>query len=221
MPNLDDAFFPALQEFADSIGTPAEYLLRALWQESTLDPSQHRSGSRYYGLNQLDSGYLRRRGVDPEAYLKLTASEQLRLGVIPYWKDQIAYGIKVPLRSAGVVMAMQLAPGRVKDGDPSRVLYSQGESGYAGNKGHDLDRDGRLTIAELDTHFEQRLPKRGDWHIYLAQAARLKGQQVIVTTKKAVEEGSLWPAAVVLVGALGGAGWWYMRSRSQQQRRAA
>ncbi len=213
MNKLDPAFYPALVDFGHAYGVDPEFLLRVVYLETRFDPTAHRSGSRYYGINQLDSDFLRKRGVDPEAYRMMPASEQLRLGAGPFW----AQYIKGPIRSAGVMQGYQLAPARVGSGAPGNVLYRSGEAGYDGNKALDVNHDGAITVGDLDA-FMEPLARQPEYQNALAE---LRAAGADTTPDKAPTAGVGAGRVVVAAlgaGLLGAAAW--MAVREGRGRRA-
>lgn len=184
--NLDPAFYPALVVFARELNTDPEYFLRLFWLESRLDPKTHRSGSRYYGLNQVDAAWLRKRGIDPTEYLTWPASAQLTQAAGPFLAEMIHTYLKAPtIRSPGVLEALNLAPARVRDGAPGNVLYAktmdcsaEGAKAdpYCANRGLDRDSSGTITVADIDALMES-FQRMGDWPIYLQARAELEKAQ--------------------------------------------
>jgi hypothetical protein len=154
--NLDKAFYGDLVAYAKGIGVPAEWFLRIFYLESGLDPSSD-NGS-FVGLNQMSKGYLTNRRIDPSDYKTWPASKQLTDVVGPWYESTIdQYLGKVP-RSVGVLYALNLAPGIVKEkGDNASVaLYSAPDSRYYANKGLDLNGNGSITIGDLDAFLAKK-----------------------------------------------------------------
>lgn len=217
MNKLDPAFYPTLVQFGQSIGVDPEFLLRVVYLETRFDPTAHRAGSRYYGINQLDSDFLRKRGVDPEVYRLMPASEQLRLGAGPYWELHVRDYVKGPVRSAGVMQAVQLAPARVGSGAPGNVLYRSGEAGYEGNKSLDVNHDGAITVGDLDA-FMEPLARQPEYQNALAE---LRAVGADTTPDRALTTGGGVGRVVVAAlgaGLLGAAAW--MAVREGRGRRA-
>jgi hypothetical protein len=156
---LDPDFFPDLRAVAASLqANPADVML-VLYGESGLDPASHRAGSDYYGINQMNGGYLRRAGIDPADYLTWPASRQLDAVVAPFLKGLVASQLKKPVRSAGVLEALNLYPAAVgKHGDAPDAIVIDGNSNdaaeraaYRANQALDQDHSGAITISDLDT----------------------------------------------------------------------
>lgn len=182
MPNLDDAFFPELRVWAAKMQANPADVLAVLYGESGLNPMSPGHVAAYEGINQMNQPYLRAHGIDPADYLTWPASRQMREVAGPFLLDMVQRWLKKPVRSAGVLEALNLYPANVATrGDaPGSVLIdsqaaSPGErAAYQANKALDQDGDGKITIADLDTW----LGKRTRDAAYQRELARLGGSIV-------------------------------------------
>jgi hypothetical protein len=171
-PNLDEAFYPALWTFANSVGVPAEWFLNFMFLESRFDPSAY--NGKYAGLNQIDQNYLQNHfHVDVNDYRTWLASDQLTKVIGPFFKGQLAYLGHTP-RSAGVLYALNVYPGSLKSRgdspdsvviskfadestkagrDEVRAYYANANGGKPNAQGHcglDWDCSGDITVGDLD-----------------------------------------------------------------------
>jgi hypothetical protein len=156
--NLDDAFFPALRDFAASVGAPPDWFLAVFYLESRLDPGVG-NALGYVGLNQMMGGYLQARGIDPADYLTWPASRQLTQVIGPWYKQVLAdFMLGKMTRSAGGLYALNLYPasvGKRGDGPLVAVICSAGptrheRAAYRANKALDTSGSGAITIGGLD-----------------------------------------------------------------------
>lgn len=212
--NLDADFFPALVTYAKGLNVDPEYVMRLFWLESRLDPAAHRSGSRYYGINQLDAAWLQKHGYGAADYLTWPASKQLTLAAGPFLAEAIHTYLKAPtIRSAGVLEALNLAPANVRDGAPGNVLYRKTvecvgdalkQNYYCANKGLDRNGSGTITISDIDTLMES-FPKMGDWPLYQKAIVELDKARSTTTSPVAAAASTATPiiAGLALLGALG------------------
>lgn len=170
-----DALLDAIVAAGARLGMAAEHIARVLFLESTLDPSAHRAGSQFSGLNQSTDAARREAGIPADVsarWTALAAAEQMQ------WVEQfIAYQVRatggVPFATAGEYMAAQLAPAHAKaPRTPATVVLSEPALVRA-NAPLDTDGDGRITIANLDT-FLEGVARRPD---YAPVAARLAARQ--------------------------------------------
>lgn len=194
---LDADFFTKLRDYSRDLGVPADWMLLVFYLESRLDPQAHRPGSNYWGLSQINGKYLHDDfGVDPNDYGSWSASEQLDV-IMPWYAATLMHYLGHTPSSPGVLYALNLAPGVVRTrGDGADVvLYASPSIEYQKNSGLDVDKNGTITIGDLDT-FMQGLAKQP---AYRAAVAELGVSRVEVTTKHQIILG----AALGLAGVLG------------------
>ena len=145
---LDVGFPDALHAAAQALGAPDSWLLLVFYLESRLDPTAHRPGSNFYGLSQLNASDVTKYsgGLSPQAYLALPASGQVPI-IAAWYRDALA-GKSLP--SPGAFYSVNLAPANVGDGSAGTVLYKSPSAAYQGNAGLDVNKDGAITIGDLD-----------------------------------------------------------------------
>ena len=152
----------ALWTLYDATGIRPEYILPVLYSESGFQSVQNYAGYPYYGINQASvqmiSNYT---GLDPQSYLALPASEQIRRCVIPEYQNiQNQFG---PLRSATRCYQANFLPATLSvvktlDG----VLAHQGNTNewgagdvYSANAGLDTQQKGTITLGDLAKSVEK------------------------------------------------------------------
>lgn len=170
MANLDAAFYPALWSLAGRLSTRPEFLLLPWYAESGLNP-QALNSLGYVGLNQLDSGYLRRIGVDPAEYRLRPASGQL--GPIEgFLRPLVGLNRGGFVSAANAYQANFWPASLVRGNGPDVVIVSANGPGsepaaYRANSGLDFDKNGRITVGDLANHLA-KLSRNGDYKAALA-----------------------------------------------------
>jgi len=156
--DLDADFFDELRASAAAMtANPADVML-ILYGESGLNPASPGHVAFYEGLNQIQAPYLKARGVDQADYLTWPASRQMREIVGPFLTAQVRQLLGKPVRSAGVLEALNLYPASVKKhGDAPDSIVIDGNSSdpgerlaYVKNQALDRNHDGAITISDLD-----------------------------------------------------------------------
>lgn len=151
---LDAPAYPAIRELGADLGVPARWVLSVFYLESRFMPGICNELG-YCGLSQIASSTLRAQfRVEPSEYKLWPASRQVRDVIAPWYTEVVRDYLKKAPRSPGVLYALNLAPGVVaKSGDGADVvLYAAPDNRYEQNKGLDVDKDGRITIADLDAY---------------------------------------------------------------------
>lgn len=137
-------------------------LLAVMRSESSLNPQAVNPSTGASGLIQFMPRTARSIGTTVEAIRQMTAAEQM-----PYVERFFESVRLQPGSSAGRLYAYVFLPGRAN----RDVLTQAGESYYEANRGLDVDRDGKITIADLDARLarfggtaaapQQRSPQDG------------------------------------------------------------
>lgn len=109
--------------------------------ESGLNPAAVNPGTRATGLIRFMPSMARSLGISVEALRGMTAAQQM-----PY-VEKYFDSVRLPQgASGGRIYASIFLPGRAN----RDVLTQAGEPYYDQNRGLDVDRDGRITISDLD-----------------------------------------------------------------------
>lgn len=148
-------------------------LLAVMRSESSLNPRAVNPTTGASGLIQFMPRTAASLGTSVEAIRQMSAVEQMRY-VERYFES---VGVR-PGSSAGRLYAYVFLPGRAG----REVLTAAGENFYEANRGLDVDRDGRITIADLDV----RLARFGSG----TAAATAQAQQAATDTGARVAEES-------------------------------
>jgi hypothetical protein len=147
---LDDDALQALWAIYDATAIRPEYLIPVLQLESSLDPAiQNRAGLPYYGIAQTSGAKLASLGTTPAAFLAMTAGEQIRLAVLPYFQNVTSrYGI---IRSATRAEQANFEPATLATVRAlSQVIEPKGTRAYTDNAAAlDPLRHGAITLADI------------------------------------------------------------------------
>ena len=147
---LDDDALSALWAVYDATALRPEYLIPVLYFESGLNPAaSNAAGAAYYGIAQTSGAKLAALGTTPAAFLALSAADQIRLAVLPYFQSATArYG---PIRSATRAEQANFEPATLGVARSlSQVLEPKGTRAYADNAAAlDPAKRGAITVATL------------------------------------------------------------------------
>ncbi len=148
--NLSDDGVQALWSVYDATGLRPEYLAPVLYFESGFDPSRpNAAGHAYYGIAQTGAAKLALLGVTPAAFLAMGQGDQIRLAVLPYFKNAIAsYG---PLRSATRAYQANFEPATLAHvRSLAQIIEPRGTRSYVANAAAlDPLHQGAITLAGL------------------------------------------------------------------------
>ena len=137
-----------------------EYLLPVLYTESGFQSVQNLAGAPYYGIGQTSGAYLESRGIDPQAFLAMPASQQLAQGVAPLMASNIReFG---ELNSGVETYLANFLPAFLKGSRSlSTVIATRGDgtSFYESNYGLDRAGKGTITIGDLAYRVQQAAAK--------------------------------------------------------------
>ena len=141
-------FMTEVGKVASNLGVDTSNLIAIMKSESSLNPQAVNPVTGASGLIQFMPNTAKSLGTTVEEIRKMTAVQQL-----PYVEKYFKSVRVQPGSSAGRLYAYVFLPGRAN----REVLTQAGENYYESNKGLDIDRDGKITIADLDA----RLAKYG------------------------------------------------------------
>ena len=150
-------------------------MLALMRSESSLNPQAVNASTGATGLIQFMPRTARSLGTTTEELRGMTAAQQMQ------YVEKYFDSVRLPSgASAGRLYAYVFLPGRAN----REVLTTRGEAYYDANIGLDMDRDGNITIADLDT----RMARYGgtlssaSTNMAAADQAQLRGtgQQTVV-----------------------------------------
>ena len=134
-------FMAQVNEVSGRLGINPANLLAVMRSESSLNPRAVNSSTGASGLIQFMPRTAQSLGTSVEAIRQMSAAEQM-----PF-VERFFRSVRLPAgASAGKLYAYVFLPGRAN----REVLTQSGENFYEANRGLDVDRDGKITIADLD-----------------------------------------------------------------------
>lgn len=149
---VTDSFLSAVLDQARAMGSDPEALLRVWYFESAgLNPKAVSPDGDHFGLNQLNSGYLRSHGIDPKTYVTWSAEQQLPV-VMDYVRYLAAhFNGGEPFTDAVRYYIANFLPGRLSrmSGSDGAVLTQSPEKYYEGNKDLDIGKKGSITVGDI------------------------------------------------------------------------
>lgn len=144
--NTSEGFRSALAEMALSIGLDPSYLAACMAVETgrTFSPSIQNPFTRATGLIQFMPATARAMGTTVEQLAQMSATAQLEY-VRRYFRP---YLNRIRPSVPGDYYLAVFMPAYIGR-DPSTVLFSAGETGYAQNAGLDRNGDGLITVGDV------------------------------------------------------------------------
>lgn len=134
-------FMTEVNRVAGRLGVNPTNLLAIMRSESSLNPQAVNRSTGASGLIQFMPRTAQSLGTSVEAIRQMTAAQQM-----PF-VEKFFQSVRLPPgASAGKMYAYVFLPGRAN----REVLTQSGENFYEMNKGLDVDKDGKITIADLD-----------------------------------------------------------------------
>lgn len=151
-------------------------MLALMRSESSLNPQAVNASTGATGLIQFMPRTARSLGTTTEELRGMTAAQQMQ------YVEKYFDSVRLPSgASAGRLYAYVFLPGRAN----REVLTTRGEAYYDANIGLDMDRDGNITIADLDVRMARYGGALANASTAMAAAdqaqARGAGTQVVVT----------------------------------------
>lgn len=134
-------FMSEVNRVADKFSLNPTDLLALMRSESGINPAAVNSSTGATGLIQFMPATARSLGTTTEELRGMSAAEQMK------YVERFFESVRLPSgASAGQLYAYVFLPGRAR----REVLTAAGEPFYEQNRGLDMDKDGQITIADLD-----------------------------------------------------------------------
>lgn len=146
----DTAFIREVERVSSKYGFSSGALLGLMQSESGINPQARNPNGGATGLIQFMPATARGLGTSTDALYRMNRAQQMEY--VDKFFAPYASGLRGA--SAGKLYAYVFLPGRA--GRRSGVLTENPEKYYTHNRGLDMNRDGRITIADLD----QRIAKK-------------------------------------------------------------
>jgi hypothetical protein len=145
-----------VREIAQKLQIPASWLMAVMYAESGFDPNVfNRKGSGAVGLIQFMPTTAGELGVEVSHLARMNAHDQLEY-VFRYFemvKDR--YGAYQSLTDFYLAV---LYP-KARNQDTCYTLYASPSQAYTQNQGLDENRDGRVTVSDIDKRMKRLFPK--------------------------------------------------------------
>jgi hypothetical protein len=167
--DLSDGFFVSVRSTSAELGCNPIDLLSVMMSESGVKATAHNANGHASGLIQFMPATLERLGwtAGHEAFRQLDAEAQM-----PFVKKYFAPFAKKGLTSGARLYQATFLPATLDDGsDAGTVLVEQGgkhDFAYGPNKGLDTDKDGTITVGELQQAID-RNAKGPRWNEILSR----------------------------------------------------
>lgn len=149
----DRLFLLEVDRVAQRFGFNPNALLGLMASESGLNPQARNSNGGATGLIQFMPKTARGLGTTTDELIQMSRAQQM-MWVEKYFEP---YASNLAGASAGKLYAYVFLPGRAS----RDVLTSRGENYYNQNVGLDMNRDGAITIADLDSRIAEHARQRG------------------------------------------------------------
>ncbi|GAB4421035.1 MAG: hypothetical protein OHK0039_35380 [Bacteroidia bacterium] len=156
-PHLEDetAFVRKVRDISSMLDVPPEWLMAVMYAESQFDPRvSNRKGSGAVGLIQFMPTTARDLDVSTERLQRMSAQQQLEYVYLYLQQVRERYGEYSNL--ADLYLAI-LYP-RARNQDYCYTLYARPSVAYMQNAGLDEDKDGRVTVSDIDRRMRRLFP---------------------------------------------------------------
>ena len=140
----DAAFVKEVERVSSKYGFSSGALIGLMQSESGVNPQARNNNGGATGLIQFMPATARALGTSTDALYRMNRAQQMRY--VDAFFSPYASGLRGA--SAGKLYAYVFLPGRA--GRQSGVLTENPENYYTHNRGLDMNRDGRITISDLD-----------------------------------------------------------------------
>ena len=151
-----DAFAGRVLDIAEDLDVPPDWLMAVMYAESRLDPGiENLQGSGATGLIQFMPTTAAELGTSVERLRRMEAVQQLEYVYLYLQQVRERYGNYESLTDLYLAILYPKARGQ----DYCYTLFSRPMESYRQNKGLDKDRDGRVTISDVDKHLKGLFPE--------------------------------------------------------------
>ena len=155
-PNLSDGFYNKVIEISKRIGCDANSLMAVMRSESGISATARNSSSGATGLIQFMPKTAQSYGTTTEELSKMSPEQQLVYVEKYLTRTKAAAGFSADEKiNQGQLYALVFLPAYAK----REVLTAKGHKFYESNKGLDVDKDGQITLADLNARVERMKPK--------------------------------------------------------------
>ena len=150
-----ESFADKVKEISGMLAVPPEWLMAVMYAESRFDPAiLNRKGSGATGLIQFMPGTALELNVSVERLKRMPAVQQLEYVYLYMQNVRERYGEYQSLTDFYLAILYPKARGQ----DYCYTLYATPGQSYKQNSGLDEDKDGRVTISDIDKHMKRLYP---------------------------------------------------------------
>jgi hypothetical protein len=151
-----EGFAIKVQEVSGMLGIPPEWLMAVMYAESSFNPSAlNHKGSGATGLIQFMPATAAELGVSLDRLRRMDAVQQLEYVYLYLQTVRERYGDYQHLTDLYLAILFPRARGQ----DYCFTLYARPTQSYLQNAGLDEDKDGRVTVSDIDRHLKRMYPK--------------------------------------------------------------
>jgi hypothetical protein len=148
-------FEKKVKEVSNRLSIPAEWLMAVIYAESRFDASaQNHKGSGAVGLIQFMPATLREMNLTTQHLQNMNHTEQLDFTY--QYLNKVQHD-RQAFKSLTDVYLGILYPDAIGE-DPCYTLYSRPEINYQQNSGLDEDKDGKVTVSDIDRFLRRIYP---------------------------------------------------------------
>ena len=158
-----EGFEKKVKEISRMLAVPPEWMMAVMYAESRFDPGVlNHKGSGATGLIQFMPGTALELNVSVERLKRMSAVQQLEYVYLYMQNVRERYGEYQSLADFYLAILYPKARGQ----DFCYTLYANPSQSYKQNSGLDEDKDGRVTVSDIDKHMKRLYPTA-----YMAQKA--------------------------------------------------
>ncbi len=158
------AFEDRVIDVAEDLDIPPEWLTAVMYAESKLDPGiQNLQGSGATGLIQFMPSTAAELGISIERLRRMEAVQQMEYVYLYLQTVRERYGDYESITDLYLGILYPKARGQ----DYCYTLFARPSESYRQNKGLDKDKDGRVTVSDVDKHLKALFPEA-----YMAPSGR-------------------------------------------------
>ncbi|MEZ4777485.1 MAG: transglycosylase SLT domain-containing protein [Bacteroidia bacterium] len=151
----EENFERKVRDISDMLEIPAEWLMAVMYAESKFDPSvANYKGSGAVGLIQFMPGTATELNVSSERLRRMNSLQQLEYVFLYLQNVRDRYGDFSSLTDLYLGILYPKAIGQ----DFCYTLFGKPSQSYEQNSGLDEDKDGRITISDIDKRLKRLFP---------------------------------------------------------------
>lgn len=152
----EDLFTRGIQAMAQNLGVPTSWIMAVIYSESKFNSRVFNyKGSGAVGLIQFMPETARELGISSLELSQMSPSQQLPYVQAYFEKVRERYG---PYKGLADFYLAVLYP-KARQQDPCYALYAKPSKAYRQNSGLDENRDGIVTVSDIDLRMKRLFPQ--------------------------------------------------------------